>query len=605
MLDGHRDERILMPLASSSSSSDEDDLLDYVAQYVETDWSFLDLSEEFVPEQMAAAAERRAVACSVRDSNSNFSMMQLTVPSASASASASACASVCPDFVKALVDCLSPNTASDREKWLRVAMVLRNEAAAAAAATSNDEEEDLDEAYFRAWLAFSRKSPDKVQGESDCRKTWDSITSKDCSQRKVSLGSLCLLASQDNVDAYRKAQALNTSAFKGFQGFNDFKRKRDATSLISATAENNSDRMRRLLIDTWPEHFEGRMSSFVLGDQQGKAGMQTVEFRFDEVRTIGLIMQDYYVKLMLPSGEVLYLGSLSDDNVSVTNLTRIDGTFDPEDEYVFMRSRNLDGATLKRMHAREDDPVVHMSNPFTKDQKMCVRAHGKNPQNITSNKAAKVFMDVVSKSQQCVERMHGLTLFQVNNYNVNVTISGNNTDVDGTGPFEKLRDIILERTFDGKLRKLDGFIWRPVSGCPCAYERAQPFKDFLNDTLRCESAYNKRPYIQLELLQFLNNYDPEGCRTLAYNDNLISFRNGVLLLEEFEFIPYWNTSESEGFALPDSIAPHHVDQMYTGSTDTPLLDKLLKWQFTDDVIHCLHVMTGRLLFRSENWTTGK
>jgi hypothetical protein len=411
--DGFRDERLLLP-------SEDTDLLDYVAQHLEPHWLTLDLSSEFVQQQTEAAAERRA--------HLNAQPTSMSAPSS------------CKLFVEALVNCLSQKTASDRQKWLKVAMALRNEAAAG---TDDETRALLDEAYFTAWLAFSKKSIDKFQGETDCRKTWDSIKQRQL--KKVTIGSICLMASEDDIDAYNKAQALNYGQFTKLnnskkQGDNrddrddrDDRDNRDnrvnrVNGEGAGAGADKEERMKTLLSQLWPEHFEGRMNTFHMGDQQGGVGMKTVPFSYDVRGVRGEVMQDYFVQLTMPSGEVLHLGSLSNDKVSVNNLWRINNTLDPDAEYVYSRSAQKDGATLKRSDARDDDPFVHMQRPFTKDQTMCVRSNGKKPQNVTSKLANQVFMDVVSKSQECVERRHGLTLFQVNNYNLNVNISGNNTD---------------------------------------------------------------------------------------------------------------------------------------------------------------------------------
>jgi hypothetical protein len=427
MRDGYRDERLLVPVPLPlGDQMPTCDLLDYVAQYFDPNWPTLDLSREFVAQQTAEAEERRTLLSgrSMASSSSSSSLgPEYEARSQYARIQTQTSPPASPRFVKALVACLSPKTAGDRQQWIRVAMALRNEAAAhntdGDAIHDRGQNGEVDEAYFQAWMEFSRKSTDKFQGETDCRKTWDSIKLNCASQRKVSIGSLCLMASADDADEYRRAQSLNKADSMGVKGFKELKELEELQDLTvrDTVKVERAELYRRLMLDMWPEHFEGRMNKFVMGEPEGEDGKKTVAFRDDESGLRGCVMQDYSVRVMALSGEVVYLGSLNDDNVMVNNLARISNTLDPDAEYMYMRSLKMDGATLQRMDAREDDPVVHMNSPFTKDQTMCVRAKGKKTLNVTAKLANQVFMDVASKSHQYVERKHGLTLFQVNHFN--------------------------------------------------------------------------------------------------------------------------------------------------------------------------------------------
>ncbi|PNH02118.1 hypothetical protein TSOC_011935 [Tetrabaena socialis] len=127
---GVLDERMLTPEAG------HDNPLLYVVQHVEPNWKLLDLPEDF-------HAQPHAEPPPISGSRNGCSQY------------------VDPIFVHDLVACLSVATSDDRERWIRVAMVLKNLGG---------------DIFFDAWVAFSRRSI-KFKGECDCRKTWDSLLS--------------------------------------------------------------------------------------------------------------------------------------------------------------------------------------------------------------------------------------------------------------------------------------------------------------------------------------------------------------------------------------------------------------------------------------------
>jgi hypothetical protein len=191
----------------------------------------------------------------------------------------------------------------------------------------------------------------------------------------------------------------------------------------------------------------------------------------------------------------------------------------------------------------------------------------------------------------------------VTNLSMGWAVVGNNNTVinytaapsDTTRPFVHLRDIMLADAGAAKLRKLDGHIWRPVPGCLCGYHQAESFQDFLNTVLNDQAAYHNDTKMHTTLIEYLTNYNPNSCKTLVRDMDMMSFTNGILFLTEMRFVPY---DTPDFAALYDGrVARHHVDGVYTGATTAPLFDKVLAMQFDTDVAEVLYALIGRLLFK--------
>lgn len=123
------------------------ELLPYMAQHWEPTWPFLDLPSNYVVKQIPLLQQPEAE----------------------------------PEFIRHLLSCLSTVTADDRNKWIKIGMVLKREGPG----------------YYADWLTFSRRGS-KFKGERDCLKTWTSLpTAGACT-----LGTLCFYAREDDDVAY-------------------------------------------------------------------------------------------------------------------------------------------------------------------------------------------------------------------------------------------------------------------------------------------------------------------------------------------------------------------------------------------------------------------
>jgi phage/plasmid-associated DNA primase len=160
-------------------------------------------------------------------------------------------------------------------------------------------------------------------------------------------------------------------------------------------------------------------------------------------------------------------------------------------------------------------------------------------------------------------------------------------------PFMRLRDIILEYAKDNKLMKAGGHVHYPVPGCPCAYVQGEEYKLFLNTILKRDADYLSTTRLHRELVDFLCTIDTEHFPDILKKDmDMISFSNGVYILSRGTFIKYSDNNPE----LIGRVARHHIYSTFEVK-DTPLFDSVLKSQFSDEVVHVLHVMLGRLMFK--------
>lgn len=171
--------------------------------------------------------------------------------------------------------------------------------------------------------------------------------------------------------------------------------------------------------------------------------------------------------------------------------------------------------------------------------------------------------------------------------------------------FETLRDHMLDVARQHRYMKVAAArrIYAPVPGCPCAYtplEEVGEFGQFINHVFRDNALFHKTVKNYDELMAYLVKINPPHLPELKVDRGLLSFANGVLVLDRAQLVAH-DAPEVQG-----RVARNHIPCEYTGSHDTPLVDLILAHQFGHQprVIDTLHVLLGRLLFRvrqHDNW----
>jgi hypothetical protein len=553
--DGYFDARILRP------EEEHKDLLDYLAQHVDNDWPFLDLPQDF---EVIDEAPQRLVGTAADGAYNR----EDTEKDAKAS----------PEFVKDLMQCLSASTADDRTTWLKVAMALKSI--------------DVDDDYFEAWLEFSRRCPKKFSIK-DCKRTWDSI--KETAGKAVTLGTLCFMAAQDNPLAYKEAQRRH---WQRSDGSSSCGMDRDANQDGALTGCSSNEieleklrlQVRDLMIERWPERFEGRLNRFSMAYQDGKA-TRILEYQDGMSGVRGSILPDLSVQVV-QEGNTVFVGLLN-EGFGMRDLNRLHDKIDPNTIY-FYSFDDLNRATLRCMDKDTNDRYrvcIMIQKGFTEDTLLSVNVNGKCT-HVSARKTDRFMKDLAYEAQRHAAATRGLNLFQTNNFNgpVNTTIVNVNVK---QSEFASIRVKLLDRAQEQGLRKLEGFVYERVPGCQCAYRQKCTYGDFINGVLKGDEAYLGNPKRYDEAIKFMENYRVDEMPELIIDKDLISFSNGILQLSTGTFTEY------DGMVTDKSdsrVARSHIDKVFDGSKDTPLLDKVLDCQFDKDVAKVLCAMLGRLLF---------
>ncbi len=165
--------------------------------------------------------------------------------------------------------------------------------------------------------------------------------------------------------------------------------------------------------------------------------------------------------------------------------------------------------------------------------------------------------------------------------------------------FEYLSNILRDIGGRERLRRHEGYIWRPIEHVSCAYERAEDFQKFINKSLKKEPQYRECSRRFNEMIEYLRNRDDdqfplEFVRDLDY----ISFSNGILNLTTMDFIEYSSENSSK---YKNIIARHHIYQEFVYSEESPVFDSILKYQFSDDIIKMMYFSIGRMFFKLKQY----
>jgi hypothetical protein len=184
---------------------------------------------------------------------------------------------------------------------------------------------------------------------------------------------------------------------------------------------------------------------------------------------------------------------------------------------------------------------------------------------------------------------------QINNNNFYINTSAADKR---QSDFIELRQIIMDIGKDERLKKKDGYIYRPIK--PCAYVRAETYEDFISKSLRGNPVFNSNVRNFDSLLKFLTNYDESDFANLQVDSRLISFDNGVFRITDCSFFPYDSLPDLNG-----AVARSHIPSVFLGLSDTPLFDSIVRYQLrADDAYRWFLVCLGRLFFRVgelDNW----
>lgn len=254
--------------------------------------------------------------------------------------------------------------------------------------------------------------------------------------------------------------------------------------------------------------------------------------------------------------------------------------------------------------------TVEVSNPFAGSHSLVgarvTGVAGVSSKVITNRSKLAMLQEVLMKTLDRARDLYGITpiinIYE-NCFNTNNT-SITNTTASEPAPnnFEILCEVLLKDAEEHGYRKADETVYAPIAGCPCAYARLMSYKEYLNAVLKHRPEFRRTTRVFDELVKFLINYRVDEMPELVRDQDLLSFRDGVLELSSLRFTAY----EGMDAAMLRRCARHHIEGEYgTGtSLDCPLFEHVLSSQFHPDVAELLCALLGRLLFpvgKLDNW----
>jgi Family of unknown function (DUF5906) len=124
-----------------------------------------------------------------------------------------------------------------------------------------------------------------------------------------------------------------------------------------------------------------------------------------------------------------------------------------------------------------------------------------------------------------------------------------------------------------------------------AYEYVSQYKDFLRSTLIDNTALEERPRRFNDLMVYMGNIDSIGFPFVKRDKRYIGFANGLLDIVSGELV---GDSVLEHGVIPRHYIDQHCD---LDNIDTPLLDRVLRYQLqSDEVYTCMMALIGRLFY---------
>lgn len=155
---------------------------------------------------------------------------------------------------------------------------------------------------------------------------------------------------------------------------------------------------------------------------------------------------------------------------------------------------------------------------------------------------------------------------------------------------ELVSDLIIHcKEYKYKREKNTGIVYKQVK--PYAYIKHLEPMDFLNKVFYGVPEFKSNVNNMDNLIKFMKQYDDEDFPFIEYNKDYIGFSNGILNIKTCEF-----------FENEENVTVYkYIDQEFNYSTDTPLFDLVLNYQFEPDVRDFIYGCLGRMFGIRDNY----
>ncbi len=161
---------------------------------------------------------------------------------------------------------------------------------------------------------------------------------------------------------------------------------------------------------------------------------------------------------------------------------------------------------------------------------------------------------------------------------------------DGKGAIAKLTREILEVAKSKNLVRENGCVLRRM-GDTYEYENVGQYREFVRSTLTNNQALIEQPRRFNDVMTYMTNVDHEDFPFVRRDKQYIGFSNGLLDIVSGELV-------GDGVLELGVVPRHYINQHCDlDETDTPLLDRILKYQLeSDEVYTYMLALIGRLFY---------
>ena len=295
---------------------------------------------------------------------------------------------------------------------------------------------------------------------------------------------------------------------------------------------------------------------------------------------------------------------------------RLPESFEPRKYYRDLRAKQIyqyirkDEALAVITPMTSEYPCVRIMDPHGPGAVVrMVAAEGELPQTLATEQVAAWNTDLeAALASACRQSLGDAAYMSITNYG-NQQIIVNNYGAGDAGGNKKLlalEDRILDDAKKRRLRKLDGVVYAPLPGRPCAFVPGLTYKRHISALFRGDRQLREAPENVSRLEKFLADHvDLDEFPELEPAWHLMSFDDGVLNIATMAFTAYDAINGDANHPLAAEVARHHIALPWIGAHEAPNFMKVLDHQFEDPAVsRLLCAMLGRTLFRVrelDNW----
>ncbi len=157
--------------------------------------------------------------------------------------------------------------------------------------------------------------------------------------------------------------------------------------------------------------------------------------------------------------------------------------------------------------------------------------------------------------------------------------------------FKSMIDSLINESLDMKRIKNKSIVLKKVKSY--YYEYYMNAQGYINKIFLDDERLGSSPHNIEKLTRFIKTYDSVVFGFIEYNNDYIGFTNGILNLHTLEFI-------NEADVPSDIIVKNYIPYDFIHSTETPLIDKMLDYQFSAEVREFIYACIGRVFKRRDD-----